>query len=384
MLDRKDLKIVFVHDWLTGMRGGEKCLEALCRLYPNASLYTLLHKKGALSTTIENLSPKTSWIGKLPSVHNYYRYLLPLMPSAIESMKLPDCDLVVSLSHCVAKGITVPKGAKHLCYCFTPVRYAWHMRDEYFGGHEKPSMKKRLAAPVLNAIRTWDKNSSDRVDHFVAISKTIQNRIQDCYQRSSSIVYPPADTDFYHPSGEPREDYYLVVSAFAPYKRIDLAIEACQRLGRKLVIIGTGQDEKRLKALAGPNVQFLGWQNDTSIRNHFRKARALLFPGFEDFGIVPVEAQACGLPVIALGRGGATETVIGLDSKVDPTGIFFDEPSTESLSAAIRKFEHHQKLFDPATTRRQALQFSLQHYEQGMVQEIQRILGDSELYREAA
>lgn len=384
MLEAKKPRIVFVHDWLTGMRGGEKCLEALCQLYPNAQLYTLLHKKGALSPAIEKLNPQTSWLGKLPKVHAYYRYLLPFMPGAIESLRIPDCDMVVSLSHCVAKGVTVPNGAKHLSYCFTPVRYAWQLRDEYFGGAEKPSLKKRVAAPILDRIRNWDKNSSDRVDHFVAISRTIQNRIRECYNRPSSVVHPPVDTEFYQPTSTTREDYYLVVSAFAPYKRIDLAIAACKALGKKLVIIGTGQDESRLRSLAGPDTHFLGWQSDDAIRDHLCKARALLFPGFEDFGIVPVEAQACGTPVIALGMGGATETVLGLGDSKDPTGVFFPEPASESLIQAIQTFERVKESFHPGSARKQAMQFSLGHFQQGMIREIQQLLEGRSGQREAA
>lgn len=377
-------RIVFVHDWLTGMRGGEKCLESLCKLYPGSEIYTLLHKKGSLSPTLEMLNPKTSWLGKLPGVSQYYRYLLPLMPSAIESIKIPDCDLVISLSHCVAKGIRPPANVPHLCYCFTPVRYAWHLRDEYFGAGQKQSLKKRLAAPVLNRIKNWDKNSSERVNHFVAISKTIMDRIKDCYGRDSSVVYPPVDTDFYSPSDTQREDFYLVVSAFAPYKRIDLAIEACKKLGKKLIIIGTGQDESRLKTLAGPNTAFLGWQSNATIRDHLQRCRALLFPGFEDFGIVPVEAQSCGAPVIALGKGGATETILGLGIEKEPTGLFFPESTTESLIDAITKFEKERSSISSVAARKFALTFNEKNFQTGMMEEVSRILSNKQQMKQAA
>jgi glycosyltransferase involved in cell wall biosynthesis len=377
-------RIVFVHDWLTGMRGGEKCLESLCKLFPDAKLYTLLHKKGALSPTIENLKPQTSWLGKLPGVHNYYRYLLPFMPSAIESIKIPDCDLVVSLSHCVAKGIIPPKGVPHLCYCFTPVRYAWHMRDDYFEAGEKLSIKKKLAAPVLNHIREWDKKTSERVTHFIAISKTIQSRISDCYSRESSVVYPPVDTEFYTPTNAQREDFYLVVSAFAPYKRIDLAIESCKALGKKLVIIGTGQDEKRLRSLAGPQTHFLGWQTDASIRDHMQRCSALLFPGFEDFGIVPVEAQACGTPVIALGKGGATETIIGRESSNEATGLFFAEPSVECMTNAIEEFDKEKNFYNSHASRKFALTFNQKNFEQGMLDQISKFVQSNATTKVAA
>ncbi|MCS6853036.1 MAG: glycosyltransferase, partial [Gemmataceae bacterium] len=318
-------RVVLVHDWLTGMRGGEKCLEVLCRRWPNAPLFTLLHQPGSVSPVIEQRAIHTSFLQRLPAVHRYYRYLLPVLPAAVSRWRLPDCDLVFSLSHCVAKGVTPPPGVPHVCYCFTPMRYAWHMQEAYFGSPYTDGLKARLADMVLERLRRWDQASAERVTHFIAISRTVQRRIAECYRRPSRIIYPPVDTDFYTPSHVRRDDYYLVVSAFAPYKRVDLAIEACQRLGRRLVIVGTGQDEGRLRALAGPWVQFLGWQPNAVLREHYRRCRALLFPGEEDFGIVPVEAQACGAPVIAFGRGGVTETVLPWGRASAPTGVWFEE-----------------------------------------------------------
>ena len=354
-------RAVLVHDWLTGMRGGEKCLEVLCRRWPDARLYTLLHKKGSVSPPIARLRPRTSFLQRLPRVDRYYRYLLPLMPFAV-NWRLPPCDLVVSFSHCVAKAVTPPPGVPHVCYCFTPMRYAWHMREAYFGDARLGRLKAKLVDRLLGLIRDWDRRTADRVSHFIAISRTVRERIAQCYGRDSAVIYPPVDTDFYTPAPAPREDYYLVVSAFAPYKRIDLAIRAATRLGRKLVVIGTGQDAARLKALAGPRVTFLGWQPDEAIRDHLRRCRALLFPGEEDFGIVPVEANACGTPVIALGRGGATETVLPLGRSATPTGAWFAEQDAESLIAAIEDFERNQGAFDPSAARRQALKFNAHRY----------------------
>ncbi|MCI0381326.1 MAG: glycosyltransferase [Gemmataceae bacterium] len=353
-----DCRVVLVHDWLTGMRGGEKVLEVFCRRWPQATLYTLLHKRGSVSPTIEALVTRTSYLQWLPRVHRYYRYLLPLMPRAV-GWRLPDCDLVLSSSHCVAKGVQAPAGVPHVCYCYTPMRYAWHMRDAYF----QRGLKGWLVDRLLSHLRDWDCRTAQGVTHFIAISATVQERVRQCYGRDSVVIHPPVDTEFYTPSHVAREDFYLVLSALAPYKRVDLAVAACAKLGRRLVIIGTGQDEKKLRRLARSNVQFLGWQADDVLRDHLRRCRALLFPGEEDFGIVPVEAQACGAPVIAYGRGGATETVVPLPKHPCPTGVWFEEQTTECLSQAIQEFERHEDTFDPAALRRHALQFNSLRFE---------------------
>jgi glycosyltransferase involved in cell wall biosynthesis len=356
-----DPRIVLVHDWLTGMRGGEKCLEVLCRRWPHAPLYTLLHRAGSVSPTIEDRPLRTSFLQRLPQVQRYYRFLLPLMPLAA-NWRLPPCELVVSLSHCVAKAAQPPRGVPHVCYCFTPMRYAWHMRASYFGATPVPGLKARLVDRLLERLRRWDRQTAERVTHFVAISRTVQRRIRECYGRDSTVIYPPVDTDFYCPAAVPREDYFLVVSAFAPYKRLDLAVEACNRLGRHLVVIGTGQHGAQLRSLAGPTVHFLGWQPDDVIRGHLQRCRALLFPGEEDFGIVPLEAQACGAPVIAYGRGGATETVIPPGSRREPTGMWFEEQSPECLADALQRFTPWVKGFSSGAARRQALRFNGQRF----------------------
>jgi glycosyltransferase involved in cell wall biosynthesis len=343
------------------MRGGEKCLEVLCRRWPQARLFTLLHQRGAVSSAIERLDLRTSMLQFFPYVHRYYRYLLPFMPAATVTWRVPRADLVVSLSHCVAKSIRSPAGVPHVCYCFTPMRYAWHMRESYFGGRIT-GLKAKAVEHLLGALREWDRRTADRVSHFIAISRTVQARIAECYGRTSDVIYPPVDTDFYHPAAAPREAYYLVVSAFAPYKRIDLAVQACQRLRRRLVVIGTGQDAPCLRAMAGSTVEFLGWQPDEVIRDHLRRCRALLFPGEEDFGIVPVEAMACGTPVVAFGRGGVTETVIPLGGRREPTGLFFEEQSPAALAEAVCSLEAHLGDLSASAARRQAQRFGRQRF----------------------
>lgn len=365
-------RVVLVHDWLTGMRGGEKCLEPACIRWPDAPLFTLLHKAGSVSPTIESHQPRASVLNRLPGVANYYRYLLPLMPSAAK-WPIPACDLVLSFSHAVAKAATPPSGVPHVCYCFTPMRYAWHMKESYFRRGAFGRLKAAAVDVLLSRIREWDKRTSERVTHFIAISNTVKDRIAECYSRESVVIYPPADTDFYTPSKDTREDYYLVVSALAPYKRFDLAVEACGRLGKKLVVIGSGQEAAKLRANAGPTVSFLGWQPDEVIRDHFRKCRAVLFPAEEDFGIVPVEAQACGAPVIAFGRGGATETVRGLGESSDPTGLFFAEQTVDSVIDAIQRFE--RETFDPRAARRNAVQFRKERFEAELFGYVETVLG---------
>lgn len=376
------MKIALVHDWLTGMRGGEKCLEVLCRRFPDARLYTLLHDRGSTSPAIERMRITTSFLQRVPGVRRHYRYLLPLMPTAIGSFDIPkDVDLVVSFSHAVAKSIQPPQGVPHICYCFTPMRYAWHRRADYFrvsAAHKNPMAAARNL--VLDWMRQWDQSTSDRVTHFIAISRTIAARIKECYGRSSRIIYPPVDTGFYTPADIPREDFYLYAGALAPYKRVDLAIEAAKRLGRRLIVIGSGTDRQRLERMAGPTVTFKGWASNEDIRDHMRRARALIFPANEDFGIVPLEAQACGTPVIALGQGGATETVIGTDATgTGGTGFFFDEQTPESVVAAIRSFEAAPERFDPLLARRQAERFALDRFERELVGYVEEVAGTAAL-----
>jgi glycosyltransferase involved in cell wall biosynthesis len=359
----RGLRVALVHDWLTGMRGGEKCLEVLCRAFPRALLYTLIHRRGSTSPAIESMAIRTSPLQGVPGVFRYYRHLLPVMPAAAGLWKLKNVDLVVSLSHCVAKSVQAPPGVPHVCYCFTPMRYAWHGREAYLESWSDRPIRRVMARSLLNRLRDWDRSTARRVSHFVAISETIRDRIAACYHRDSQVVPPPVDTDFYDPDPveSPREDFYLVVSALVPYKRVDQAIAACNRSGRRLIVIGAGPERDRLEGLAGPTVSFLGWQSDQAIRDHYRRCRALIFPGEEDFGIVPVEALACGAPVIALRRGGAAETVD------DAFGRLYSEPTPEALGAAIDGWEADGRPHDPILARRRAELYSLPVFRQRLL-----------------
>lgn len=325
-------------------------------MFPAAPIYTLLHVRGSVPASIESHPIHTSFLQRFPRIGEYYRYTLPIMPLAA-NWPIGPCDLVFSLSHAVAKGAKAPNGVPHVCYCFTPMRYAWHMKDSYFAGRVR-GVKARVIDRLLAMLRSWDRRTANRVNYFLANSETVRTRIRESYARDSWVLYPPVDTDFYHPHpAVDREDFYLVLSAFAPYKRVDIAVEACNRLRKRLIVIGSGQDAARLKAMAGPTVSFLGWASDETIRDHLRRCRALLFPGEEDFGIVPVEANACGAPVIAFARGGATETIVPL-GRDGATGVWFEEQTVESLVGAMETLERWHDRMDPGAARKQALRFA--------------------------
>lgn len=353
------MQVALVHDWLTGMRGGEKALEVLCELHPDADIHTLFYRPGAVSPAIERHRIVTSLVQWLPMAGRHYRRYLPIFPFVVEQFDLDRYDLVISSSHCVAKSAVAPGRARHLCYCFSPMRYAWDQFDAYFGPDRVGAAASRwFYRPVLARIARWDAATAARVDRFVAISRHVAGRIRRYYNRESAIVYPPVDTVFYHPAAVPPESHFLIVSALVPYKRIDLAIDACRQAGVTLRIVGDGPDREALERRAGGHAEFTGWLSDERIRDEYRRALAVLLPGEEDFGIVPLEAQACGRPVVALGRGGARETV--LDGE---TGILFDRPDAGGLAAALERVTAVR--FDGDRIRRHAEQFSRErHMEQ--------------------
>lgn len=366
------MKVALVHDWLNGMRGGERVLEALCELYPEAEVFTLLLERDKISPRIGEMTIHTSFIQNLPAARARYRNYLPLFPRAIERFDLTGFDLVISTSHAVAKGCRPPEETVNVCYCFTPMRYIWFLYREYFGNNP---LKKLALGPCLAYLRRWDVRSSRRVDRFLAISKNVAGRINRIYSREAEVIYPPVDIDFFRP-GESSGNYFLIVSALVPYKKVDLAITVFNRLRLPLKIVGTGPQAKKLKEIAGANIEFLGWQNDENLREFYRNCRALIFPGLEDFGIVPLEAQACGRPVIGFGEGGLVETTVpwpGGNGEA-PTGIFFLEQTEESLSDAINLFLENEAIFDREAIRAHALRFGRDRFKEKFQCKIKEIL----------
>lgn len=327
------MRVALLHDWLVGYRGGERILDALCELYPEAPIYTLIHEPGSTSPRIEGREIHTSFLNSIPGIHKNYRKFLPLFPKAAESLKIKDSvDLVVSSSHCVIKGVTKPKGIPHLSYIHSPMRYLYDQFDTYFGP-SAPLYQQWGARAFRGYLTHWDLNSNNNVDLMVANSHFVQERISRLYNRESKVVFPFVDLeDFKNLGPVPKQDYFVMVTAFAPNKRVDLAIAACQKLGLNLKIIGSGQMEKQLKAMAGPSTEFLGNASRDQVIQAYAGAQALIFPGVEDFGITPLESLAAGTPVIAFKAGGV------LDTLNDQVAHFFEEASTEALVQALQNF----------------------------------------------
>lgn len=343
------LRVAVVHDWLTGMRGGEKVLEAILELTPGADLYTLFHDRGSVSGAIEDRRIVTSPLQRFAELAGDYRRLLPLFPSAVASWSFAGYDLVVSSSHCVAKGVD-PAGAPHVCYCHTPMRYIWDRFDDYFPP-ARPAL--RLAAGVVGGfLRQWDVETAGRVDRFVANSQFVRDRIRRYYGADAAVIHPFVDDAYLvAPLETGRDDYHLVVSALVPYKRIEDAIDAAAIAGRKLVVVGDGPHRPALEARAAGRVEFLGHRPDEELRTRMGRARSLLYPGVEDFGITAIEAMACGTPVVARAEGGA------LDSVVDGvTGVLSSGSDARSLAAAMLRSEEIG--WDRAAIRAHAATFS--------------------------
>ncbi len=368
--------MALVHDWLTGMRGGEKVLEAIAGLFPDAPVYTLLHVPGSVSPALEGHPIETSFLQGAPGVRRHYRRFLPLFPSAIEDFDLSGFDLVVSSSHCVAKGAIPGPGAVHLCYCHTPMRYAWDQEHAYFP--RRRGLVARARGLALSKLRAWDAASAPRVDRFVANSRFVSERIRRYYGREAEVLAPPVDTDFFTPDEAPGGEeppFCLVVSALAPYKRIELAVSACRRAGIELRVVGDGpgrRDLARLSHRGDPGVRLLGRVDGETLRDLYRRALCLVQPGVEDFGIAPVEALACGTPVVALGRGGVLDIVEdGVHGALCPPRAE-DGERVRELAAAIDKVRGFR--FNPLELRNRAERFSVARFQQGFRSLVDRLL----------
>ena len=321
------MRAAIVHYWLLNRRGGEKVLDGLCRLLPDADIFTLFCDPDTLSSEVHRHRITTSFLNPL---RRHYRSLLPLMPMALETFDLRGYDLVVSSESGPAKGVLTASTARHICYCHTPMRYLWDLYPAYRNEFTPSRWKRAAMTPVSNYLRLWDYASAARVDRFVANSRNVRTRIWKTYRREADVVHPPVDIDSFH--WKPAENYFLIVSELVPYKRIDTAVRLFSRNGVRLRIAGAGPEMKSLRRAAAPNVEFLGRVSDDGLRDLYARCRALVLPGEEDFGITPVEALASGKPVIALGRGGALETVPPFG------GVFYDEPTEDSLAAAVTSF----------------------------------------------
>jgi glycosyltransferase involved in cell wall biosynthesis len=360
------MKVAIVHYWLVGMRGGERVLEVLCDLYPEAHVYTHVYLPGAVSRSISCHLVTTTFIGHMPFAATMYKKYLPLMPMALEQLDLSGYDLVISSESGPAKGVIAHPDAVHLCYCHSPMRYIWNLYHQY---RSDAGMTTRLMMPAFaHYLRSWDQLSADRVDAFVANSHNVARRIWRYYGRRAAVVYPPVDTDsFRAKSGAPRGDFYLLVGELVAYKRADLAVRAFNHLRKRLVVIGGGETLASLRQLAGPTVEILGTQPIDVLKSCYSQAKALVFPGEEDFGIVPVEAMAAGCPIIAFRKGGACETV--LEGK---TGAFFEEQTVESLVRAVLNFETIH--FDPELIANHAATFGTARFKSEMCEVIDAVM----------
>ena len=362
------LRIALVHYWYVRRRGGERVLEVLADMFPQADIFTLVYDPAKLPDSIQSHKITGSFLQKLPQSKRYYRALLPFYPLALEQLRLDDYDLVISQESGPAKGVITRAGTCHVCYCHTPMRYLWDMYHDYLSTAPFGWLGRGFYSLACHYVRQWDYATAARVDHFVASSQNGARRIRKYYGRGSDVIYPPVDLDAFSVS-DSHDDFYLVVSPLVAYKRIDLAVEACNTLGRRLLVIGDGPQKSALLKMAGPTVTFLGFQSDEVVREHYRRCRAFLFPGEEDIGLTPIEAQASGRPVIAYGRGGALETVAGFypGEGVNPeesTGVFFAEQSADALMEAILAFEAVESEFSPALIRVQAERFDVSHFKQ--------------------
>jgi len=356
-----DKKIALVHYWLTGMRGGEKVVESICNLFPDLDIFTLVYDKRKIAESINKHKVYTSFIQKLPFARKKYQIYLPLMPVAIEQFDLSDYDIVISSESGIAKGVLTRPETCHFCYCHTPMRYLWNMYFDYLKNENIRFLKRKIIEKFFNYLRVWDLATASRVDYFISNSDNVRKRILKYYRRDSTVIYPPVDVESMIFETK-KQDYYLVVSQLVSYKRIDLAVRAFNESKKELIIIGEGSEFKKLKKMAGDNIRFLGWQSGEDLKKYYAGAKAFIFPGEEDFGITPVEAQASGTPVIGFGKGGLLETVIN-----GKTGLFFYKQDYKDLIDAVETFESSSGKFDCYKIRENSLKFSKGRFKKDLI-----------------
>lgn len=366
------MQVALVHEWFSDIAGSEKCVAEFQQIYPNADIFALVNWLDSIQqqTLLDNKAVNTSFIQNLPFSRKHFRNYLPLFPLAIEQFDLSNYDLILSSSHAVAKGIITHHDQIHVCYCHTPMRYAWDMYHQYLRDAKlnNNSLKAWLIRYALHRIRQWDVLSSARVDYFIANSHYIKKRIRKVYQRDAAVIYPPVNTSAFQLCTT-KDDYYLAFSRLVPYKRIDLIVQAFAQTKRKLIVVGNGPELHKLQAMATANIEFLGFQEDQHVVTLMQKAKALVFAALEDFGIIPVEAQACGTPVICLNQGGTAETIIP-----EKTGIHFATQSVAAIKQAIDEFEQRQEYFDPDFIHQFAQQFSAENFRTNIANHIQQLM----------
>ncbi|MEO0164492.1 MAG: glycosyltransferase [candidate division WOR-3 bacterium] len=364
------MKVAYIHDWLITFAGAEKVLEAMLETIKGEKIYTLFYKpENFKNSKISEYEIETSPLNLLPGVYKYYRMLLPLMPLAVEWFNLGDYDLIISSNHAVAKGVIVFPHQKHICYTHTPIRYAWDLTYEYLNSVPKPL--RPLAHALLHNIRTWDYITSVRVDVFIADSKTVAKRIKRYYGRDSVVIYPPVDVEKFRVN-ENHGDYFITVSRLVPYKKVDLLVEAFNELGLKFLVVGDGPEMGRIKRIAGKNVEVLGWVEEKTLIELLSNARAFVYAAYEDFGISPVEAMASGLPVIAYGYGGTSETVINGE-----TGLFFYEQTPNAVIDAIKEFLKVEDKFDRKRIREHSLRFGRERFKREFAEVVNKAVENS-------
>ena len=365
------MRVAVVHDWLVTYAGAERVLEQMLAVYPDADLFSLIDFVPQEERAFLGGRPvRTSFLQRLPGVRRRYRSFLPLMPVAIEQFDLTGYDLVLSSSYAVAKGVLTGPDQLHVCMCYSPMRYAWDLQHQYLRETGLNGVRGIPARWLLHRIRMWDYRTASGVDDFIAISHFIARRIWKVYRRESTVIYPPVDVDSFTPEG-PRDNFYVTSSRMVPYKRIDLIVESFAGMPeRRLIVIGDGPEASRVRARGGPNVQFLGYQPFAVLRDYLRRARAFVFAAEEDFGIAPLEAQACGTPVIAYGKGGVLETIPGLASS-QPSGVLYDQQSPEALRRAVGTFEAEMARFTPEVCRQNALRFAPHRFRRELSDHVQ-------------